>query len=262
MSREQLLELGSASAVDRALRAGRLHRIHRGVYSVGHTALSREGRWMAATLAAGPEAVLSHRSAAHLWGIAMRSPVLVDVTRPRAARAIRGVAVHRTRRLDETERTTRNGIPTTSVTRTLVDLAGTADFERAAHQAEILFGALELGAARIPGRKLATSDRDRSRSALEREFKRLCRRHGIDEPEHNVKVTGLEVDFLWRDAGLVAELDGWRFHRSRHAFETDRRRDAVLVREGMRVVRFTYRQVTQRQHEVAATLRAALASAA
>ncbi len=263
VSREQLLACGvHRRRIERALRDGRLHRIHRGVYAIGHTALSQEARWMAAVLAAGPGTVLSHRSAAHLWGISSRSPSLVEVTTPRSTRNVRSVTVHRTRRLEPSDHTTRDGIPTTTLKRTLVDLAGSPAFDRALHQAEILFGAQELSAARIPGRKLAPSDADRSRSALERDFKRLCRRHGIPPPENNVRIAGFEVDFLWRDAGLVAEVDGWRFHRPRHAFETDRRRDAVLVREGMRAVRFTHRQVTQHPHEVAATLRAALASAA
>ncbi len=263
VSREQLLDRGvHRRSIDRALRAGRLHRLHRGVYAVGHTALSREARWMAATLAAGPEAVLSHRSAAHLWGVSSRSPAVADVTTPRTPRAIEGVAVHRTRRLGPRDRTRRSGIPTTTLPRTLTDLGGAPDYDRLLHQAEILFGAQELSAARIPGRKLAASDRDRSRSALERDFKRLCRRAGIAEPENNVRVAGLEVDFLWREERVVAELDGWRFHRSRHAFELDRARDQRLKRAGYDVIRFTYRQVSDEPGRVAATVRAALASAA
>lgn len=222
---------------------------------------------MAAVLAAGPGAVLSHRSAAHAWRLQSRSPAVVDVTTCRTQRRIEGVAVHRARRLEEHEVTRWRGIPVTTVTRTLVDLADRAtddELQRALHSAEILYS-LDLSAARTEGRKAATrlrGPRDRSRSELERAFARLCERSGIATPANNACVAGLEVDFVWPEAMVVVELDGWRFHKSRHAFELDRRRDAKLARAGHRVVRFTYRQVTERPHEVVATLRAALASAA
>ena len=271
VSRPQLLDLGlSRDTIRHAVRAGRLLVVHRGVYAVGHAALSQEGRWLAAVLAAGPDAVLSHRSAASLWRLAPRSPVVVEVTTTGKPRRIERVRVHRTRRLDAHERTRWRGVPVTTPVRTLVDLADEAtedELQRVLHQAEILFslGARELSAARADGRKAATrlrGPRDRSRSELERAFRRLCETHGIEAPENNVRIAGLEVDFVWRVPRVVVELDGWRFHRSRHAFELDRRRDARLEREGWRVLRFTYRQVTECPHEVVATVRAALASAA
>ena len=218
---------------------------------------------MAAVLAAGTGAALSHRSAAHLHGLITRSPPFADVTTPRATKRMAGVTRHRTRQLGEHEVTRTSGIPVTTVARTIVDLAEVADrrtVERAAGRAEILYG---VTPSPINGRRGATRlthAPDRSRSELERRFKRLCEQAGIAVGEHNAKVHGIEVDFLWRERRLVVELDGWRYHRSRAAFEDDRARDQALARAGFRVVRFTYRQVTERPEEVARTLRAALAS--
>jgi very-short-patch-repair endonuclease len=263
-----LLDLGvTRNEVQHALRSGRLRPVHRGVYAVGHTALSQEARWMAAVLAGGPGAVLSHRSAASLWRLIPRPPALTEISTLTNRRSVEGIAIHRPRALADNEVTRHRGIPTTTVTRTLVDLADEAtddELQRALHSAEILYS-VALDGVRTEGRRAATrlkGPRDRSRSELEREFKRLCARAGIEAPRNNARVAGLEVDFVWPEERAVVELDGWRFHRSRHQFELDRRRDAKLARAGYRVVRFTYRQVTGAPHEVVATLRAALASAA
>jgi very-short-patch-repair endonuclease len=263
-----LLDLGvTRNEVQHALRSGRLHRVHRGVYAVGHTALSQEARWMAAVLARGPGAVLSHRSAANLWRLVPRPPALTEISTTTNRRSVEGIAIHRPRALAESEVTRHRGIPTTTVTRTLVDLADEAtddELQRALHNAEILYS-VALDGVRTEGRRAATrlkGPRDRSRSELERSFARLCERAAIGAPRNNARVAGLEVDFVWPAERVVVELDGWRFHRSRHQFELDRRRDAKLARAGYRVVRFTYRQVTDAPHEVVATLRAALASAA
>ena len=216
---------------------------------------------MAAVLACGHGAVLSHRSAAHLHGLIDRSPSLTDVTAPRAGRPLGGVRRHRSRDLGGVTR--RDGIPVTTVERTLNDLADVSPervVARALRQAEVLYG---ISPSPINGRRGAarlTRAPDRSRSELERTFKRLCARHGLPEPEHNVRIAGLEVDFLWREQRLVAELDGWRYHRGRQAFEDDRARDQALARAGVRVIRFTHRQVTDRHGDVARTVRAALAS--
>ena len=223
---------------------------------------------MAAVLAAGPGAVLSHRSAAHLWRIINRSAAS-NVLTPGTPRQIDGITIHRTRRLEPRETTMRNGIPTTSLVRTIVDLADDTtdgEFQRALHQAEIFYSlaAHELSTARTQGRRAASrlrGPRDRTRSKLERRFRSLCRDHGIPQPEINTKIEGLEVDAVWRDQRVIVEVDGWQFHKSHHAFETDRERDARLVRAGWRVIRFTHRQVVERPHEVAATVLAALASA-
>ena len=264
ITRRQLLDAGwTSSAIDRARRDGRLHGIHRGVYALGHAALSQEGRWMAAVLAAGPGAVLSHRSAAHLHGLIARSPSLADVTTTRATRPVEGVRRHRTRRLEDHEVTGKNGIPVTTVERTVTDLADVATrrtVERAAGQAEIAYGITPSPINGRRGAKWLKGAPDRSRSELERAFVKLCQREGIAVGEHNAQVAGIEVDFLWREQRLVVELDGWRFHRTREAFERDRERDQALVRSGHRVLRFTHRQITERPRDVARTVRAALGS--
>ena len=216
---------------------------------------------MAAVLACGPGAALSHRSAAHLHGLIDRSPSLPDVTTPRPGRAVKGMRRHRSRNLNGVTR--RNGIAVTTVARTLADLADVAPervVARALRQADVLYGVTpspingRRGAARLTGPP------DRSRSELERRFAALCRSAGIQEPEHNVRFAGLEVDFLWREQRLVVELDGWRYHRGRQAFEEDRARDRALARAGYRTLRFTHRQVADRPGDVARTVRAALAS--
>ncbi|HEV2062258.1 MAG TPA: type IV toxin-antitoxin system AbiEi family antitoxin domain-containing protein, partial [Solirubrobacteraceae bacterium] len=221
---------------------GRLHRVHRGVFALGHPALSREGRWMAAVVACGEGAVLSHRSAAHLQGLIDRSPSLTDVTPPRAGGPVKGIRRHRSRRLTESDVTTHVGIPVTAVERTLNDLADVETdrvLRRALRQADVLYG---VTPSSIDGRRGASrlrAEPERSRSELERTFARLCEEHRLPRPEHNVTLGGVEVDFLWRGRGLVVELDGWRYHRSRQAFEDDRARDQALARAGHRVLRFT-----------------------
>jgi very-short-patch-repair endonuclease len=225
------------------------------VYAVGHSALTREGWWLAGVLAVGGDAVLSHRSAAELWGIRTRGWPKVDVTTTRSTRAMKGIDLHRTRRLNAI--TERKGIPVTTPDRTLVDLAEVLpedEVQRALHQAQTLsLIAHDTGPDPINGRRGTAklrAPKDPSRSVLERRFKRLCRDAGIEEPENNVMVAGLEVDFLWRERRLVVELDGWQYHRSRQAFERDRERDARLTRAGHTVLRFTHRQVTERPGEV------------
>lgn len=272
VARRELLSIGySAGAVDAWLRTGRLHRLHQGVYAVGHPVLTPEGRWLAAVLACGPGAVLSHRSAAALWGIGVGDRGRVDVTVPRTRRGPAGVAVRRARRLDADETTTLRGIPATTLPRTLADLADVLAervLARAIHEAEVAHApsprALEAAAARTHGRRgsgvlaRAVGEPDRTRSELERRFRRLCDDHGLPRPAVNATVARLEVDFLWPDVRVVAETDGWAFHRTRTAFEADRERDQSLARAGYRVLRFTHRQVVARPAEVAATLRAAL----
>jgi very-short-patch-repair endonuclease len=250
------------------VRTGRLHRIHRGIYAVGHPVLTQEGKWMAAVLACGEGAVLSHRSAAALWGVAKERGRRVDVTVPRTRSGAGGVAVHRPRRLEPDETTVRRGIPTTTLPRTLIDLAdvvGDRELSRAIHEAEVAHGLAERTLVAANGRRgagrlarVAGADRGRTRSELERRFERLCARHGLPKPRTNDRIAGLEVDFHWRDARLVAETDGWSFHRTRRAFELDRRRDQTLARAGYRVLRFTHVQLAREPGEVAATLRAAL----
>lgn len=246
--------------------------MHHGVYAVGHRVLTPEGRWMAAVLACGPGAVLSHRSAAALWGI-RPAPKVPEVTAPRTRSGPRGVRVHRPRNLRADERTTVKGIPTTTLPRTLGDLADVVnerELGRAIHDAEVEHAladrALQQAASRANGRRgsgrlqrAVGAERDPTRSELERRFVALCEEHGLPKPAVNTRIAGFEVDFAWPERGVVAETDGWTYHRTRRAFEHDRTRDQALTRAGHRVLRFTHRQVESAAADVAATLRAALA---
>jgi Transcriptional regulator, AbiEi antitoxin/Protein of unknown function (DUF559) len=248
----QLLAAGTApDTITQWVRKGRLHRIHRGVYAVGHKALSFEGRWKAATLALGEGAVLSHRSAAELWELLRRRPGLVHVTVPGTGGRKRrhGIRIHRVPSLQNTATTSRNGIAVTTPARTIADLRrnGTAgEVRRALRQAEFL---------KLPLDELPFTD-DRTASDPEHQFLGLCGRHRIPAPAVNVSVGPYVVDFLWRDCGLVVEVDGYRAHGGRQAFEADRGRDAYLARVGVEVLRFSARQVTDDPVAIAATIRA------
>jgi very-short-patch-repair endonuclease len=232
----QLEALGlGRSGVQRRAAAGRLHRVHRGVYAVGHRALSDEARWMAAVLACGPGAVLSHRSAAELWQLLKPIGGRVDVTVPSAAgrRKRGGLHIHRCPSLLRQSTTVRSGIPVTTTARTLADLKRTVPdwlYRRALRQAEYL--GLDTG-----------GEGDGTRSDLESAFLRLCRRHGLPEPERNVRVGPFTVDFLWRDEGLVVETDGYAAHRGRQAFLDDRARELELSARGLRLRRFSDEQI-------------------
>ena len=228
ISSAQLLWAGlSPASIDRRVRSGRLHRLYRGVYAVGHRKISREGKWLAAVLACGTGAVLSHESAACLWGISPTCPPFARVTVPtpggRSKR--RGIVVHRSRTLGPRDTTRRKNIPVTSPARTRTD----------------------MGWGPEP-----------TRSHLERLFLNLVRRAGIPRPEVNVKVGPYTVDFLWRTECLIVETDGYEFHSSRASFERDRARDRYLQAHGFVVLRFTYREVTDDPEAVVTSLRAHL----
>lgn len=249
LSSQQLNACGiDASGIKRRLAAGHLHRLHRGVYAVGHPNVGNEGRWMAAVLAAGKGAVLSHQSAAALWKIGAPAQ-LVEVTVPgdagRAART--GIRLHRSRTLSSADLTRRARIPVTKPARTLADLRRVLSrdqFARALREAEYL--KLPIGSAFKP---------DRSRTDLEGRFLALTRRHRLPQPEVNVRVDRFLVDFLWRKERLVVEMDGWGSHRTRSAFEEDRARDARLAVFGYTVLRFTWRQIETDAVGVARTVR-------
>lgn len=259
----QLLAAGiHSSGITKRLAAGRLHRVHRGVYAVGHQALSNEGRWIAGVLACGRGAVLSHRSAGALWKIWPRGGArrgvdlgsLVEVSVPRGGgRATRlGLRVHRTSTLAPTDCTAVSGIPVTKPQRTLKDLrrvVSNTDFAAALREAEFL--GLDIGPSWVP---------DHTRSELEARFLALCRRHHLPEPRVNARVGGDVVDFLWPDQGLIVETDGWESHRSRSAFEQDRERDARLKVLGNEVLRLTWQQITSTPSEAAQTVHSLLSS--
>jgi Transcriptional regulator, AbiEi antitoxin/Protein of unknown function (DUF559) len=255
VTRAQLAERGVGdSGVTDWVRSGRLHRLYRGVYAYGHDRLRLEGRWLAAILACGPGAVLSHRDAAQLWDLRHSSSALIDVTVPaRAGRRRRpGIRIHRSGRLAESEVTTRRGIPTTTVARTLLDLADVLDkqaLRRAVTEAEYHqrfdMTAIDAVVENNPGRRTKTlmeavgPKAHRTRSPLEDRFLALIERHGVEEPDSAVWIEGYEVDFVWPRVGLVVELDGVAAHGTREAVRRDRRRDRVLWRAGFRTMRLT-----------------------
>ncbi len=209
--------------------------------------LNRNARYLAAVLAAGDHAVLSHRSAAILWGIHRSDAAKIDVTVPRACgfRSTRTIAVHRPRLAPAPM--THAGVRVTTPGRTLQDLATAVPkrtLEKAAEMAEALRLDVELdpdhpGAARLHE---VLDEHDLShttRSPLEDDFLELCDRHGIPRPLVNTYVEGFEVDFVWPDARLIVETDSRTYHGTAQAFERDRARDALLTAAGWRVVRFT-----------------------
>jgi predicted transcriptional regulator of viral defense system len=249
-------------AVEKAVRGERLIRLHTGVYAVGHRVLRIEGRRLAAVLACGEGAVLSHRSAAAHWELLPNARTLVDVTTPRTRRRVPGIDVHRSRSLDARDTTTHEAIPITTVARTLLDVAATVRhqrLERALAQAERLqlydHGAITDVLERANGHRGRTalaravrSEPKLTRSELEAKFLRLVRRAGLPEPDANTSLDapdhpGLEVDFYFPAHHLVVETDGWETHGTKSAFKSDRRKDAALTSVGYRVMRFTYDDV-------------------
>jgi very-short-patch-repair endonuclease/predicted transcriptional regulator of viral defense system len=275
-SRRQLLDAGlSATVVRGRVRSGHLLRLHRGVYAVGHARLRREGWWLAAVLAVGPAAVLSHRDAAGLHDLRPANHTRTDVTTTRQPRAIDGIAVHRTTVLDADDITTISGVPVTTVARTLLDLAGivphdhlTNAIKEAERQRTFDLRAIEAVMARMRGRtgrghsalrqaieEYANLGLSATDSLLEDAFHRLVRDNGLPSPAINAYVEGFKIDAVWRSHRVAVELDGWAHHHSRRAFERDRERDATLTENGWRVVRFTYRQLRERPDRVVHVLR-------
>lgn len=270
--RRQLLDLGvgQRGIADR-VRTGRLRRLHRGVYAVGHRALRVEAVWLAAVLASGPGAVLSHRSAAALWELRGDASNFVEVTvgGRNGRRRSPGFRVHRPVRLGPADVTVRDGIPVTTVARTLLDLADVLpdqEVKRAIDQAEYR-GLFDLTALQAVvretharrGRRVLTLARgaaEPTRSPLERRFLAFVDRHRLPRPEVAVWFEGYELDFFWPAAKLIAELDGRDAHLTRKAFESDRERDRRLLTAGVRTVRITDRALRQDETELAAQVTA------
>jgi hypothetical protein len=260
VSLAQLRALGlSSDAVERRARSGRLHRMHRGVYAVGHTRLGREGRWLAAVLAYGPGAVLSHRSAASHWDLLDTQQTRIDVTAPRGRHGTPGIRLHTSRSLDARDTTSHEAVPITTVARTLLDLAATArshELERALAQAMYLrvydHRAITAVVARSNGHRgtavltQATALEPKvTRSRWEVRMLKLVRDHGLpvpltNEPFHAPDHGECKPDFHWPAHRLIVETDGWHAHGTRAAFESDRAKDAALTAAGFRVVRFTW----------------------
>ena len=254
---------------------GWIRRIHRGVYAIGPH-LSERGRWMAASLALGPRGLLSYRAAGALRDLFPSRSGRIDVTVPRGGTTCHaGLRVHTARSLLRRDVTAIDGIPVTSLPRTLLDLATVIpelELRRAYERAERL-QILDVAAIRElltranghrgVGRLAALLDYDptaaaQAESELERLFLDLLRAHGIAMPQVNVLVDGYLVDAFWPEANLVVELDGYEFHNDRETFERDRRKVAQLRRAGREVIQFTYRQVTREPDWVIATVTALL----
>jgi hypothetical protein len=279
VSAAQLRKAGlTARAIDHRVSHERLHVVHRGVYAVGHPLLTMHGRWMAAVLAAGAGAVLSHRSAGGLWKLRHWAGE-IEVTSPRRAASRTGIRVYRVRDLHPDEVAVVDGIPVTSLARTLLDVAGVVgrqSLERTCDQAEILglFNLAELHTVlerhpkRRGGRALGRVLREHAigttptHRELKARFLRFCVRNGLPKPQCNVALAiGVEkttVDFLWRNERVVVETDGWETHRTRRAFEHDRARDQRLAAAGYRSLRVTWRQLSDEPDRVEAALRALL----
>lgn len=269
-ARWQLVPLGfSRHAVQARLDAGRLHRIHRGVYAVGHRKLTLKGRWMAAVLACGASALLSHRSALALWDLRQTASGAIEVTvRGPAKPGPEGVLVRCTRVLADEDAAEVDGIPVTSLAWTAVDYAA---ISKPAHVRSALEAMERRGIyigreldkllERTPNRKGVkalraviaemTGPAPWLQSELEQTFRELIRESDLPDYEANVMVEGEVVDALWRKERVIVELDGYSFHKSRSQFEADRRRDAKLMVAGYRVLRITQYRL---QHEPAAVL--------
>jgi predicted transcriptional regulator of viral defense system len=282
----QLVERGlTASAVRNRVASGRLHRVHRGVFAVGHARLTRNGRFMAAVLACGEGAVASHRAAATLLDLRMRGRADVDVTSPGSkGRGRAGIRAHSAATLSAQDVTVIAGVPCTTLARTLLDVAEEAprrELERGVDRAEMLrlldMRPIDDVLARAGGRRGAAALRavlseihlgtTLTRSELEERFLEICRSAGLRPDGVNAWIAyhdggGAEADFLWREQRLIVEVDGRDVHTTRRAFEHDRRRDQALMLLGWRVVRFTWRQVLFEPAYVAATLRRLLAQVA
>jgi very-short-patch-repair endonuclease len=276
VAHRQLIGLGfSHHAIQHRLDAGRLRAIHVGVYAVGHSVLSAHGHWLAAVLACGPEALLSHQSAAALWGFRATQASRVHVaTHERRHRARPGIVIHRPRSLVATDRDRRDEIPVTSVARTLLDLAvslSVTELRRAfgnAERRELLdMYAIEELLTRVRGHRGLKHLRRvvaelvpaaNTRSELEERFLDLVRAAALPRPLVNVHVAGLEVDAAWLKQRLVVELDGYAHHRGREAFERDHTRELTLAGAGYERLRFTWLMVERDPDSVIALVRSKL----
>lgn len=271
VARWQLLELGwSAAEIAHRVATRRLHPLYRGVYAVGRPDVSREGTLMAAVLACGPAAVLSHAGAAELWGIDSRRHAEIDVSVLQSAvRRRSGIVLHRRTCLAPDETTLESGIPVTRPARTLVDLAtrlSPGALEAAINEAdkvglidpEKLREALD-GFTGQPGAGRLRRLLDRrtftlTDSELERLFLPITRQAGMTLPLTRQRVNGFKVDFYWPDLGLVVETDGLRYHRTAASQTLDRRRDQAHTAAGLTALRFTHAQIKFEPRCVEATL--------
>jgi very-short-patch-repair endonuclease len=268
----QLLRAGvSKEEIKGRVRTGALLRVHRGVYRVGHRAPSLEARYLAAVLACGPGALLSGVAAAFLLGLLKGRAPPPEVTAP-TERRIEGVKTRRARRGEARDATTWQGIPVTTVPRTLVDLSSLLSFDdlaRACHEAGIKHGTtprqVEAVLARRPNspgakklRRILHGDAHVTLSALERRFLKRLEAAGLPLPITNKPAGGRRVDCRWPEHRLTVELDSYRYHSSRHAWEQDRRREREARMRGDEFRRYTYGEVFEDPDPMLAELGALL----
>jgi Transcriptional regulator, AbiEi antitoxin len=276
VSAAQLVGLGySRTEIARSVAAGRLHQIHRHAYAVGHRALSRHGKCLAAALACGDGALLSHRSAAWLWGITARWEPSVEVTAasPRHARAT-GIRVHSAEALVAEDRDSVDEIPTTAVPRTLLDFAAVDPYflgialDRCAQRDLLDLIAIDAliarsrgfrGVARLRDALGAHRTPDFTRSGLERRFLELIRGSGLPRPSINLFIEGYELDAYWHAERFAVELDTYDYHGSPVAFEADRLRQEDLKLAGIEMTRITGVRMDREPKAVISRLRRLLA---
>jgi hypothetical protein len=259
----------SERSASRAVAAGHLHRIHRGVYAVGHTNLSLHGRCMAAVLAVGDEALLSYWSAGWLWGLLPNTsprPFHVTTFVTRHHPAPKTVVRHRARNLVDADRDLQEGIPVTSVSRSILDLAWKLQpqrLPRVIERAEELklfdLDALVAvtdrnkghhGARRLHEALASHRPAPWARSEFERQFVAAALAAGLPQPATGWNEVGLELDVYWPEAAFAVELDSWKTHGTRGAFERDRERDEKLALAGIATVRVTEARFRAHREEV------------
>jgi hypothetical protein len=286
VTRDQMRYLGlSEDRIDGWVRDGRIHRVVRGVYALGRASTGERGRIHAAALACGPDAIVSHRSAAFLLGIGERSPRVVDlITHHQQGRRIDGIKAHRVPRLAPSELVRVDGIPCTSAARTVVDLAGTygekemrETVERAASEGVLDLAVIDAVLETGPRRRGApclrrviedwrpvaeTTNLEDARSLFEVRLLPLIAAAGLPIPRVNAPVRTaeriLEVDLLWPEERFVLEADSRRHHAIEVAFERDRRRDRELMETGYGFLRVTWREAEREPGAVLAALRTEL----
>ena len=282
VARGQLLALGfSRRAITGRLQRGHLHEIYLGVYVLGVRRVSRRGRWMAAVLAAGEGAMLSHRSAARLWGVMPMASEWVDVTCPPSRVVQRKGIVGHVSAIADDEQAVVDSIPATSVFRTIFDLAAVVELrelERALHEAEVQGlrdrVSLPMLLERYPRRRGARNLRavlgsdepvGWTRNDFEEAFLALIDAYGLPRPRMNADLSlrgrFFEVDALWEEQRVALELDSRGVHGTPKRFESDRQRDRILVAEGWRTMRITWLQLQEEPGAIVEDLRLALASA-
>ena len=272
-------QLRAAGLTRGAIRArvarGRLMRVSRDVYIAGDPELMPLARCSAALLAVGPDSVLSHRPAGTVWAVLEADLATIEVTVPgRNVRARGQVIVHRIRQLDPADVTIRSGLRVTSLARTIIDLAGSStsnELHRALGEArakhrltdQALLAALQRAPANHPGaaivRSMLRSGSTYDRSKAERIVRQLCGQAQLPTPRVNVMLHGCLVDFLWPQARLILEVDGYDTHGNRRAFEIDRRRDQIHAAAGYSVIRVTWAQLQAEPLAVLARIAQALA---